>query len=162
LGGDFITLQCKQHLEEHGVEIVPPYMIAGKEQVWENEKAKYTKKPNLPEVTKSWQNYMVKQVVQDFQQTILQVADSPYDEETAQTMPQQAYEFPNGYHQEFGTERFRICEPLFDPSGLRGVGTTMLGAGHLVTTSVGMCDVDLRPVRKYFIMFELTNLYKVI
>jgi len=48
--------------------------------------------------------------------------------------------------QDFGVERFRIPEPLFDPSGLRGVGTTMLGAGHLVTTSVGMCDVDLRPV----------------
>lgn len=46
---------------------------------------------------------------------------------------------------DFGVERFRIPEPLFDPSGLRGVGTTMLGAGHLVTTSVGMCDVDLRP-----------------
>jgi len=35
-------------------------MIAAKEQVWENEKAKYTKKSNLPEVTKSWHNYMVK------------------------------------------------------------------------------------------------------
>ena len=35
-------------------------MIAGKEQVWENDKAKFTKKSNLPEVTKSWHNYMVK------------------------------------------------------------------------------------------------------
>lgn len=43
--------------------------------------------------------------MQDFQQTIIQVADSSYDEETAQTMPQQAYEFPNGYHQ--------VCVVLF-------------------------------------------------
>ncbi len=35
--------------------------------------AKWTKKPNLPEVTKSWHNYMVKEVVQDFQTTVLQV-----------------------------------------------------------------------------------------
>lgn len=35
-------------------------MIAGKEQVWENEKAKYTKRSNIPEVTKSWHKYMVK------------------------------------------------------------------------------------------------------
>jgi len=145
LGGDFISMQCKQHLEEKGIEVIPPYMIASKENVWENEKAKYVKKPNLPEVTKSWHNYMVKSVVQDYQQSILQVSDGPYDEEQAQTMPQLPYEFPNGYHQDFGVERFRLAEPLFDPSGLRGVGTTMLGAGHLVTTSVGMCDVDLRP-----------------
>jgi len=144
LGGDFITLQCKQFFDDNGIEVIPPYMIAGKEQVWENEKAKYTKRANIPEVTKSWHTYMIKQVIEDFK-NVLQVADSPYDEETAQTMPQQHYEFPNGYHQEFGVERFRICEPLFDPSGLRGVGTTMLGVGHLVTTSVGMCDVDLRP-----------------
>jgi actin-related protein len=145
LGGDFITLQSRNYLEENGVEIVPPYMIAAKEVVWENEKAKYTKKPNLPEVQKSWHNYMVKTVVQDFQATVLQVSDTPFDEEQASSMPHIHYEFPNGYHQDFGVEKYRIPEPLFDPSGLRGVGTTMLGAGHLVTTSVGMCDVDLRP-----------------
>lgn len=60
LGGDFITSQCRNYLEENGIEIIPPYMIAGKEQVWENDKAKFTKKANLPEVTKSWHNYMVK------------------------------------------------------------------------------------------------------
>lgn len=60
LGGDFISMQCKQYLEEKGIEVVPPYMIASKETVWENEKAKYVKKPNLPEVTKSWHNYTVK------------------------------------------------------------------------------------------------------
>ncbi|CAG7734518.1 unnamed protein product [Allacma fusca] len=145
LGGDFITSQCKNYLDENGIEIIPPYMIAGKEQVWENDKAKYTKKSNLPDVTKSWHNYMVKTVIQDFQASVCQVSDTPYDEETAASMPQVHYEFPHGYHQDFGTERFRFAEPLFDPSGLRGVGTTMLGVGGLVTTSVGMCDVDLRP-----------------
>lgn len=34
-------------------------MIASKEAVWENEKPKYVKKPNLPEVTKSYHEYMV-------------------------------------------------------------------------------------------------------
>ena len=71
------------------------------------------------------------------------------------------YEFPNGYHDDFGVERFKISEALFDPSGIRHVvpcgtclkmfhitrGTNtgaMMGAAHVVTTSVGMCDVDLR------------------
>ncbi len=30
LGGDFMTMQCKQFLEEQGVELVAPYQIAGK------------------------------------------------------------------------------------------------------------------------------------
>jgi len=59
LGGDFISSQCKSFLEDSSIEIVPPYMIASKEQVWENEKAKFVKKV-FPEVTKSWHNYMTK------------------------------------------------------------------------------------------------------
>ncbi len=30
LAGDFMTMQCKQFLEEQGVELVAPYQIAGK------------------------------------------------------------------------------------------------------------------------------------
>ena len=30
LAGDFLTMQCRQLLADQGVEIVPPYMIAGK------------------------------------------------------------------------------------------------------------------------------------
>ena len=74
--GDFMTMQCRQFLEETGVDIVPPYQIAGKEEVRDAEPAKWTKKPNLPEVTKSWHNCMVKEVVQDFQSAVLQVSDS--------------------------------------------------------------------------------------
>ena len=29
------------------------------------------------------------------------------------------YEFPNGYNNTFGVERFKICEGLFDPSNVK-------------------------------------------
>lgn len=38
LAGDFLTMQCRQLLADQGVEIVPPYMIAGKEMVVHYEK----------------------------------------------------------------------------------------------------------------------------
>ena len=38
------------------------------------------KKKELPNVTKSWYNYMTKQVLQDFQAAALQVVDTPSDE----------------------------------------------------------------------------------
>lgn len=124
-------------------------MIGSKELVKDHEKPRWVKKKNLPEVTKSFNNFMVKKLVQDFQATCLQVSETPYDEKIVSTIPAVPYEFPTGYRQDFGSERFRIPEALFDPSVLqvRGgmVGNTMLGAGHIVTTSVGMCDVDVRP-----------------
>jgi len=147
LGGDFMTMQCRQFLEETGVDIVPPYQIAGKEEVRDAEPAKWTKKPNLPEVTKSWHNCMVKEVVQDFQSAVLQVSDSGYDEDVCGSMPAVSYEFPNGYRNDFGLDRFKIAESLFDPSRIKTHphAATMLSAAHVVTTSVGMCDIDLRP-----------------
>lgn len=147
LGADFLTGQCQQFLQESGLEIIPPYMIKEKKEVTEGQKAQWTKKSVLPEVTKSWHDYQVREVVRDFQQEVLQVHDAPYQEEIVGQIPGVPHEFPNGYNLEYGAERFKIAEALFDPGRvIRGPNSgTMLGAGHVVTTSVGMCDVDLRP-----------------
>ena len=99
---------------------------------------KWTKRNNLPNVTKSWQDYMVKQIVQDFQSSVLQVSDSPYDRESLSNTPMVNYEFPNGYNAEFGTDRYRIPESLFDPSHIKGPqAQSMLSVAHEVTTAVG-------------------------
>lgn len=37
----------------------------------------------------------------------------------AETMPTVHYEFPNGYNRDFGSERFKTCEGLFDPSVIK-------------------------------------------
>lgn len=147
LGADFLTGQCQQLLGDQGVEVVAPYMIKDKRETNCGEKPKWTRKSNLPEVTKSWQDHQMREVVRDFQHNVLQVHDQPFSEEAVGQIPQVPHEFPNGYNDEYGIDRFRIAEVLFDPSGIRGPTNTgaMLGAAHVVTTSVGMCDVDLRP-----------------
>ena len=43
--------------------------------------------------------------------------DTQYNEEAVSSIPHVAYEFANGYNDEFGVERFKIPEALFDPSG---------------------------------------------
>uniref|UniRef100_A0AAZ3RKP8 Actin-like protein 6A n=1 Tax=Oncorhynchus tshawytscha TaxID=74940 RepID=A0AAZ3RKP8_ONCTS len=159
LAGDFMSMQCRELFQELNVEIVPPYMIASKVRP---AKVRYLsavttslltlcfslwkKKEKLPQVTRSWHNYMCNTVIQDFQASVLQVSDSPYDEQVAAQMPTVHYELPNGYNCDFGAERLKIPEGLFDPSNAKGLsGNTMLGVGHVVTTSVGMCDIDIRP-----------------
>jgi len=141
-----MSMQCRELFQELNVEIIPPYMISSKEAVREGAPANWKKKEKLPQVSRSWHNYMCNCVIQDFQASVLQVSDSPYDEQVAAQMPTVHYELPNGYNCDFGAERLKIPEGLFDPSNAKGLsGNTMLGVGHVVTTSVGMCDIDIRP-----------------
>ena len=124
----------------------------GKEEVKEGEDAKWTKKKDLPEVTKSWHDCMVKEVIQDFQHAVLQVSDTQYDEDVASNIPQVSYEFPNGYHNEFGVERFKIAEALFDPNKIRVPNANaMLSMAHVLTTSVGES--------KRFLLFRIDHIY---
>lgn len=88
---------------------------------------------------------MVNETIQDFQVSVLQVSDGPYDEGVLGNIPGVLYEFPNGYNNTFGVERFRIAEGLFDPSNVKGIeGSTAIGVTQVVTTSVGMTDIDIR------------------
>lgn len=136
MGGDYLSLQCRQYLESQGVDLSPAYKIAAKEVVREREPPRFTPK-KLPEnLSASWQQHMLKGLLQDFQMSTVQVLESPYDERTASQIPASHYEFPTGYHQDFGCERFKLAESLFDH--------TMLGAGQLASTSVAMCDADVR------------------
>lgn len=147
VGGDYLSMQCRQHLEERGIEIIPPYMVASKELAKADDPPIWRRRFPLPKMADSWHNHMVKEVMQDFQASVLQVSDTLYDEEVVKTMPAIHYEFPNGYHRDFGVERFKIPEPLFNPTtGAKAGIQPILGVGPLVTTSVGMCDIDIRPV----------------
>jgi Actin len=45
--------------------------------------------------------------------------ETPFDEKVVANIPTVHYEFPTGYNQDFGSDRFRIPEALFDPSMVR-------------------------------------------
>ncbi|KAK5644564.1 hypothetical protein RI129_005864 [Pyrocoelia pectoralis] len=137
LGGDYLILRSREMLEGLGIDLTPTALVSSKEILRDKEKPKYTKKNLSFLPTNSWMVYMVKKTVQDFQQSVLQVSESPYDERLAASVPTVNYEFPTGYHQDFGYERFKLAEGLFDHA--------MLGAGYIAATSAGMCDVDVRP-----------------
>ncbi|XP_052896350.1 actin-like protein 6A [Anopheles moucheti] len=136
LGGDYLSLQCRHYLESQNIDLTPTYAIASKDVIKERDTARFTPKELPEKLTASWQQYMLKGLLQDFQMSAVQVLETPYDERTAAAIPAVHYEFPNGYHQDFGPERFKLAESLFDHN--------MLGAGQLASASVGMCDADVR------------------
>ncbi len=47
---------------------------------------------------------------------LVQVHDVPYSEDAVSSIPHVPYEFPNGFNDEYGHERFKIPEALFDPN----------------------------------------------
>ncbi|XP_059346625.1 actin-like protein 6B isoform X2 [Ammospiza nelsoni] len=131
LAGDFISMQCRELFQELNIDIVPPYMIAAKEPVREGAPPSWKKKEKLPQVSKSWHNFTCNEVIQDFQASVLQVSDSPYDEQVAAQMPTVHYEMPNGYNTDYGAERLRIPEGLFDPSNVKGLyGSVIVTGGN--------------------------------
>lgn len=60
VGGDYLSMQCRAHLEEKGIEIVPPYMVAAKEVSKSDEAPNWKRLSSVPQLTESWHNYMVK------------------------------------------------------------------------------------------------------
>ena len=102
---------------------------------------------------------MVKEVVQDYQHAVLQVSDTQYDEDIAINIPQVSYEFPNGYHDEYGVDRFKIAEALFDPIKIRVPNAnTMLSMAHVLTTSVGKLffkpNIESQPTWQFLSFFR--------
>jgi len=149
LGGEFILSKCRQLLEEQlDIEVVPYYMIKSKEAVKPNEPARFVRRlgsTDCNQLTESYKKFMGRQTLLDFATQVLQVSDTSYQESEISVLPRMPYEFPNGFNSDFGEERYRIPEALFNPSILKGIApNSMLDVVHLITSSINMCDAELR------------------
>lgn len=102
----------------HALVVASVFSI--QELVPEDQPAKWKRKTNL-EVTRSFHDEAVKELLQDFAASILQVPESAYEdeEESILAMSPVPYEMPNGFHHQFGSERFRLAECLFNPSYIK-------------------------------------------
>ncbi|XP_015363155.1 PREDICTED: actin-like protein 6B isoform X1 [Diuraphis noxia] len=131
MGGDFILKKCEKHFYENNIDVIPHYLIANKQRVKANETPIWSRKNTLPKVTNSWHNYMCKSVLEDFKHTVLEVTEFQYNDSLLSNLPTCHYEFPNGYNQEFGSERFKIPEFFFNPSNEGGNLTALSEVVHL-------------------------------
>lgn len=145
MGGDFIMSKCRQLLEDQSnIEIVPYYQVKSKEASKPGEPAKFVRR-EINDLTESYKRYMIKDTLLGFTTDVLQVSDSTYNDSEISLLPRVSYEFPNGYNTDFGEERFKISEALFNPSILKGVqATNVMSIVNLITNSINMCDAELR------------------
>lgn len=70
----------------------------------------------LSKTTDSWKLWAQGGVVDNWKECCSEVVNvKGFDLASARDLPQALYEFPDGYHQYFGEERYRFTEMLFDP-----------------------------------------------
>lgn len=114
--------------------------------------------------TASWRAWGEQDVVESWKEACSEVVNyRGFDFQTARDLPQTLYEFPDGYSQYFGEERYRFTEMLFDPKNyfnqaieppapLRATQTgdhslglkDVVPLSQLVHDSIMACDVDVR------------------
>ncbi|CAD6198134.1 unnamed protein product [Caenorhabditis auriculariae] len=146
LGGDLITEQLDKMLAEQGIDVVPTYKIASKEEVEESQPPRWTPKKNLPAVTESYDKFMRKQVLEDMSASILQLCDATIDLEYADKLPSTPYSLPNGFTKEFMAERIKVPECLFDLKYLKNTASTgLMPVAQMAAAAAGMSDIDIRP-----------------
>lgn len=144
LAGDFLSMQCKQHLEGNQIDVVPNYMVSSKKTVARGERPMWSKGNRLPIVTKSWHDYMTKRCLNDFK-SILEIYNYPYMYLDAKNTEYIHYEFPNGYNDDYGYLRYLIPETLFDTSYINDdLSQYTLGIPQVVLNSIEMFPHEIR------------------
>jgi actin-related protein len=114
IGGDFVTQQILQYLNQQGVDLTPQCLIQMKQAVSSNQKPQYQRK-DLTGITASFTNYHIQQMIHDFKETICNVAEAGFNERDLKRRPVKNYEFPTGFNTVFGIDRFKLVESLFQP-----------------------------------------------
>lgn len=114
--------------------------------------------------TASWRAWAEQGVVENWKEACSELVNvEGFDFKTATNLPQVLYEFPDGYQQYFGEERYRFTEMLYDPKNyfdqsyeppalLRATPSgdhshslkDTVPLSQLVHDSVMACDVDVR------------------
>ncbi|KAK0540601.1 NuA4 histone acetyltransferase subunit [Tilletia horrida] len=113
------ALPSSARLSPHtAIDIIPSYLIKSKTAVEPGAAPNYLlRQDRLTGSHPSYRAYHDFRTLTDFKEAIAAVIDqTPWNEAAALTRPTRHYEFPTGFSDVFGIERFRSAEILFTPS----------------------------------------------
>lgn len=130
LGGDYISSQIYALFKSNSpqpITITPHYLISSKTPVEPGQPPQATYKTCAPEQAPdvSYRSLLEERTLMEFKECVVQVWPGPgkfsstspngmTNEEVARSSPGRPFEFPDGYNQVFGVERYRVVESLFD------------------------------------------------
>ncbi|KAJ3040704.1 Actin-like 6A [Rhizophlyctis rosea] len=149
-GGDFLGEQALLRLKEIGVSVVPQYLVKSKTAVDAGQPSQYVPRER-PNTTDSFHRVAVQRVVNEFKETVCHLSEYAWNEIQLKSRPMKSFEFPDGYNNAFGLERFKIPEVLFNPSFMVKDSKKPednipdpVSIAQLAHQAVSACDIDLR------------------
>ncbi|KAG0165440.1 Actin-like 6A [Apophysomyces sp. BC1034] len=166
IGGDMISRQILDQLQNDlHLDVTPQYKIASKTVVESGQSAQ-VQLHDRP-ATESFNDYQISRVLHEYKESVCQVSEVTFDEGIMASRPQKPFEFPDGYNNSFGVERYKLPETLYQPRAflrippmaegseqtrIPSIGLSKqqidvtLGMHQLVYNSICSCDIDLRPL----------------
>ena len=123
LGSELLLSQLRAHFttptptRSFPLSLLPRQLIAKRTPTESGQQPRpILRDDRAPHTTASWRLWAEGQVVEQWKEACGEVINyKGFDFQTAQGLPQAMYEFPDGYNQMFGEERYRFTEMLFDP-----------------------------------------------
>lgn len=124
LASSLLTSQLHHHFSHPSstrsfpLSLLPRHLISKRDPVPEPglQPKPLLRDDRAPHTTASWKLWAENTVVDQWKEACGEVVNyKGFDFQTARELPQALYEFPDGYHQYFGEERFRFTEMLYDP-----------------------------------------------
>lgn len=168
LGGDYISSQIRALFKSNSpqpITITPHYLISSKTAVDAGQPPQVKYKSFPPERTPdaSYRSLLEERTLSEFKECVVQVWPGPNklsaispngvsNEEVARSSPGRPFEFPDGYNQVFGVDRYRVVESLFDakaaipdPESASPAPTQSQTVPELIKAALNGIDVDIRP-----------------
>lgn len=168
LGGDYISSQIRASFKSNSpqpITITPHYLVSSKTAVDAGQRPQATYKTFPPEKTPdaSYRKLVEERTLTEFKESVVQVWPGPGklsslgpngvpNEEVAKNSAGRTFEFPDGYNQTFGIDRYRVIESLFDskahiadPDSEFQAPTPAQTIPEMIKASLNAVDVDIRP-----------------
>ncbi|KAJ3377773.1 Actin-like 6A [Entophlyctis sp. JEL0112] len=144
IAGNAISAFTKSLFEANRVKIVPHYNVKTKVPIT----AGQIPPPTVlwgRNATSSFNDFSTFRVLEDFKESVLQVSEFHFNQNYLQNRPPRSFEFPDGYNNSFGVERFRIPEIMFNPTiAPQYADGSVPGLQQLVHAALTACDPELR------------------
>jgi actin-related protein 4 len=162
LGSHFISDQIR-HLFSNSqppIPLTPYYMVTSKSAVDAGSPAvaTYRQFGSGEEPHSSFRDYQEERLLTEFKESVVQVWPGPgkfsgaaptggTNEDTVKAQPGRPFEFPDGYNQIFGAERYKPAEVLFDSGSWLGSEKVedSQTLPKLIQSALNAVDVDIRP-----------------
>lgn len=168
LGGDYVSSQIRALFKSNSpqpITVTPHYLVSSKTAVEAGQPAQaiYKTFPADKAPDASYRKLLEERTLTEFKECVVQVWPGPNklsstgpngisNEDIAKGSPGRPFEFPDGYNQSFGAERYRVTESLFDakayipdPESEFPAPTPAQTIPELIKNSLNAVDVDIRP-----------------